>query len=298
MQLQCFPVRCAVAALLLFASRHAGAEELEWSENWPKFRVSEAIATAVLAGGTVALNFAPVHEQATFRNGILFDDFVRDQLRGRSRATQEDFAHLTDYIFKGSLIVPFVDVGVAWGVRGSSTVAAQLFLIDLESLSFSGALSVGLEHAVGRGRPYTRDCGPDGKVRDSSGHLLFNACGGKEDNQSFYSGHTAAATTVAGLTCVHHQHLALYGGGFADAVPCGIMITASLLDGVGRIVADKHYASDVVLGWGVGAFSGYVLPSWLHYGFGHTQEPKAALSLVFTPQIYVSGGGLGVAGIF
>jgi len=103
---------------------------------------------------------------------------------------------------------------------------------------------------------------------------------------------------VAGLTCVHHQHLALYGGGFADALPCAFMITASLVDGVGRIVADKHYASDVVLGWGVGAFSGYVLPSALHYGFGHAQERKAALSLVLTPQIYVGGGGLGAVGIF
>jgi len=35
-----------------------------------------------------------------------------------------------------------------------------------------------------------------------------------------------------------------------------------------------------------------------HYGFGHAQERKAALSLVLTPQIYVGGGGLGAVGIF
>ena len=291
-------VACAAALVSFFSrSRGARADELEWSTNWPKFRLSEGIATTMLLGGTVALNYAPVHEAATFRGGLLFDDWVREHLRGETRAAQENAAHITDYIYKGSLGVPLVDVGVA-SLRGSSSVAAQMFLIDLEALGLSGALSVGLEHAVGRGRPYTRDCGPDGKIRDSSGRLLFEACGGKEDNQSFFSGHTAAAATVAGLTCVHHQHLALYGGGLADALPCGLMISASLADGVGRIVADKHYASDVLVGLGVGAISGYVVPSALHYGFGRERSQSSELTLVLAPQVYDAGAGLGVAGLF
>jgi hypothetical protein len=36
------------------------------------------------------------------------------------------------------------------------------------------------------------------------------------------------------------------------------------------------HATDVTLGWGVGAFAGYVVPSVLHYGFGGEKHPAAA----------------------
>src|SRR5260370_757190 len=59
-----------------------------------------------------------------------------------------------------------------------------------------------------------------------------------------------------------------YGGGAADLAPCLGMIGVSLGTGVARIMGDRHWASDVLAGWTVGALSGYVLPSVLHYGFG------------------------------
>jgi hypothetical protein len=77
---------------------------------------------------------------------------------------------------------------------------------------------------------------------------------------------------MAGLTCVHHQHLPLYGGGVADLAPCIGLIGASIADGLGRIVADKHYARDCHAGLGVGAFAGYVVPSLLHHGFAPRQR--------------------------
>ena len=73
---------------------------------------------------------------------------------------------------------------------------------------------------------------------------------------------------MAALTCVHHQHLPLYGGGFANLAPCLVMMGVAATTGVLRLVYDEHWASDVITGWAVGAASGYVLPSLLHYGFG------------------------------
>src|SRR5207253_5621614 len=53
----------------------------------------------------------------------------------------------------------------------------------------------------------------------------------------FYSGHAAATATSAGLTCAHHQHLPLYGGGLADLVPCLVMSGVSIVTGISRIGA-------------------------------------------------------------
>jgi membrane-associated phospholipid phosphatase len=138
-------------------------------------------------------------------------------------------------------------------------------------------------------------------VRDASGQVSETS-GLGDDYKSFYSGHAAATATMAGLTCVHHRHLPLYGGGFPDLVPCLIMSGIAIVTGVTRIVADRHWASDVVIGWGVGAVSGYVLPSWLHYGFGGGRAfgQFSISNVLFTPvpQAYSDGGGLGVAGVF
>jgi hypothetical protein len=55
----------------------------------------------------------------------------------------------------------------------------------------------------------------------------MQTCGTGNDFRSFYSGHATATATTASLVCVHHQHLPLFGGGFADLVPCLIMIGVS-----------------------------------------------------------------------
>jgi hypothetical protein len=139
-------------------------------------------------------------------------------------------------------------------------------------------------------------------VRSATGQLLFNSCNDNDQNfQSFYSGHSAAVATMAGLTCVHHEHLPLYGGGFADLVPCLMMMGTAVGTGVTRVIADKHWASDVVVGWSVGAFSGYVLPSLLHYGFGSARAVGevsiGGAHAVPILQAYQDGVGIGVAGM-
>jgi membrane-associated phospholipid phosphatase len=72
--------------------------------------------------------------------------------------------------------------------------------------------------------------------------------------------------------------------------------------GMARLMADKHWASDVVLGWSIGTFSGYVLPSILHYGFGHGHAVGAIqvgeLSMLPALQVYPRGAGLGMVGTF
>ncbi len=299
----------ALAALALAASggeaRAADPDKVEWSKDWPRVRLVEGLTIAAATVASLSIDtYSHTPTRAHWTGGILFDDWARDRLRGRTLGTQEAAAQLSDYLYKGAVFVPYVvDVYiVALGVHQSADVALQMLLMNLQSLGIAGVVSLGAERTVGRARPYVGDCDSDGNVRDAEGRLLFNHCDHVGDFQSFYSGHAAATMTMAGLTCAHHQHLPLYGGGFADVAPCLFMLGVSATTGVTRIMADRHWASDVVLGWGIGALSGYVLPSLLHYGFGHDGPvgavDVAGLRLVPVPQAYARGAGLGVFTIF
>jgi membrane-associated phospholipid phosphatase len=178
-------------------------------------------------------------------------------------------------------------------VHENAEVAAQMLVINMQSLGVSGLVSLLAEHTVGRARPYVQDCDANGNIHDASGALMPSHCGGPNDNRSFFSGHVAAVSTMAGLTCAHHQHLPLYGGGFADLAPCLVMIAAASATGVLRLVYDEHWASDILVGWAVGGVSGYVLPSLLHYGFGGGRPLGSVETAEFTlaPVVNATPGG-------
>jgi membrane-associated phospholipid phosphatase len=280
-------------------------ERVEWSQDWPRVRLVEGldIIAVTVASYTISANLKPP-VRPNWTRPILFDQWARHEFRGRTRRTQKTARDVGDNLYKVVVFGPYiVDVYVvALGVHQSADVAIQMLLINLQSLGIAGVASLGTERWVGRQRPYARDCGPDGVVRSKSGQPLANSCEGRADNQSFSSGHAAATATMAGLTCVHHQHLPLYGGGVADLAPCVLMTAASLYTGMSRLISDRHWASDVVVGWGVGALSGYVLPSLLHYGFGSQraigETRVAGMWMVPVPAAYPGGAGLGMVGVF
>ncbi len=280
-------------------------DRVEWSPDWPRVHLVEGLDIVALTVASYEINAhwkPPVHSNWT--RPILFDSWAREEFRGQTRREQQTARDVGDYLYKGAVLAPYIVDAyvVALGVHQSADVAIEMVLMNLQSLGITGVTSLAAERGIGRARPYVRDCGPDGAARSESGRLLMNHCVGRNDNQSFWSGHAAATATMAGLTCVHHQHLPLYGGGVADLVPCLLMSGISIGVGMTRLVSDRHWASDVLVGWSVGALSGYVLPSLLHYGFrsrGPVGETRVAgMRLVPVPEAFPDGAGLGVAGVF
>ncbi len=224
------------------------------------------------------------------------------RVSGNTAAFQQ-FASSTDIMYMAGALVPFVvdDYFAAASVHQNVEVAWQLAVIDLQSFGIAGIVSLTAEHAIGRSRPYVLSCDAKGQVVDAQGHVM-QTCGTANDFRSFYSGHATATATTAGLVCVHHQHLPLFGGGFADLAPCLFIIGISAATGMLRLVYDEHWASDVVVGWTDGFLSGYVLPSLLHFGFGsgrpvgqiHTGSIDAVPTLLPRPD----GAELGLVGVF
>jgi hypothetical protein len=200
-----------------FSPRMAAAtdpDQVEWSPDWPRLRLWEDIgAVALTLGDTQFENLVPLPSKASWQGGILFDDWARHVFRGRTLAVQSTASTASDLMFKGGALVPFVmdDFFGALSFQQNADVAIQLSVIDLESFGFAGLASLAAEHGVGRARPYTLDCNASGLVLDAHGHVL-QICGTGNDYRSFYSGHATATGTAAGLVCVHHQHLPLFGG--------------------------------------------------------------------------------------
>lgn len=104
-----------------------------------------------------------------------------------------------------------------------------------------------------------------------------------DDDLSFFSGHTtfafAAFSSLATLAALRHSKdtwwMALVGG-----------VVASVT-GVLRLAADKHWASDVLVGAAVGSLFGVVVP-WLHRDLGPVR-------MQLTPSM---NGGLQLTGRF
>src|SRR5262249_26049996 len=142
------------------------------------------------------------------------DKAARDLFRGRSVHVEYVAAKYSDTLLQTAVIFPIViDAGiVALGVHRDPDVAAQMALIDAEALGFAGTVTLFSERFVARERPYIRDC--------VNGSSLNTPCGIEGDRISFFSGHTSATFTNAGLTCLPHQHLPLWGGGAPDVWAC------------------------------------------------------------------------------
>jgi len=244
-----------------------------WDPRWRPVAPWEYAATGgVLLGSFAVLIWGP-EPPDNWRGGTKFDDLLGDGVRLDDPSLADQAATVSDALYFGSMAYRLVDtLGVAGVGYGDWYLARQMAMIDLESFSVVALAMFGSQVFVGRQRPeYNERCSNPAEPCSSSSARF----------RSFIAGHPATVLTAAGLTCTHHAHLPLYGGGWGDALACGVMIGAAGFTGATRVLAGKHYPSDLLLGFGLGAFAGFVLPRALHYGFsdeGYYERPgpKAA----------------------
>jgi membrane-associated phospholipid phosphatase len=219
---------------------------------WPEY----VIAPLLIAGAFGQGAFFRGGADAEWSGPILFDRSAQSALRIRS-AEMRQVAHQTSNVLLAStalqamVIDPWI---VAGWIHGRPDIAWQLTVINAEAFGLTEFGNRLAKELVRRERPYGETCDP------SRGE-----CQTAARNRSFFSGHATASSTFAGLTCAHHQRLALYGSFAADLGACAGALGASLGTGMLRIASDNHWASDVMLGHLVGFSTGYLLTSALYY---------------------------------
>jgi membrane-associated phospholipid phosphatase len=97
------------------------------------------------------------------------------------------------------------------------------------------------------------------------------------------------------LNCAHHANLALYGDDTLDALACAFGLSTATVTGVMRIVSDRHYATDVMVGAIIGLGVGYGLPAGVYYRAGDSNDRA---SDVFRVTVVPQPRGLAFVGAF
>lgn len=260
---------------------------LEW--HWKRVHWGEIVGTAALTAGAIAIGQVEARD-ARWTGDNAFDNGFRNRLKVDG-AAQEAISRASDVLALTLISFPVLvdSVGVALIGDKNKEVAGQLFAIQAQAFAMTGFLTNATKAAASRERPYAQgqDC-----------NELDPDCGSGA-NVSYFSGHTAFAFTGAGLTCVTHKHLELFGR-VGDPLACASTLTLASATAVFRVMADAHWATDVLTGAGVGLFSGWLMPWLLHFRHDTTERhdsPMRALKFV-SPYGGRHELGLSLAGTF
>lgn len=262
--------------------------------KWPTFSAANFAVTAVAAGVTLGAAIIKPVSKHKLSGGILIDDDVRDALRANKLADRYVFRDASDVGLSLAVSWPFAAdaLTTAWWYRGSRETAQEMALINLETLAVVGALQGATNVLVSRERPFGPGCG--------QGELPSDAidCKNSFHYRSFFSGHSAFSFTGAALVCVHHMENELLGPPW-DALSCAGGYAVAATTATFRVVADVHYASDILLGAAVGTLVGYSVPL-LHYRkvVGSSGSASTSAPTQLKVNLVPSPGGIGLMGVF
>ena len=264
--------RATALGVLLAVSGTANAQEdeshrLEWT--YPEFHpVEYGFLLGVPLVYVIVDRTAPQPVDARWSSSNAFDDPWQSSLGDGSQRTRDRADLVGTIAWQIVRAYPIADaVLVSAADDFNYHVAWQMLAIDLTAMMTQALVKLILVRSVARHRPSTVMCLERG---GTEGECLA------DNTKSFPSGHTMSAFTSAGLACAHHGGLPLYGGGAPDTIACVASLALATTTGVSRVIADKHYMSDVFVGAGLGLSIGWLLPYLLHYQ--HDAEIESARS--------------------
>jgi hypothetical protein len=276
-----------IAALLVFGlPSMAGAQDaaLEW--RWRPFQAWEYVAVPVTAGATASVRLLVPLGDPNWVGGLPGETAIDERLGAGEETTRFRVAEgFVDAFYYASLANALIEPLAAAGLAGGDwSTARELVLINLEAYAFVAAALFLSQLAVRRVRPYTDEtCAGD-----------LASCT-QNERRSWPGGHLTIVATNAALSCLHHAHLPLFGGGAPDAAACSFWIAGTAVTFVGRMVTRSHYLSDQMSALGLAAIGGFVLPYLLHYAWS---EPRGTMTARVVPHASASHIGLGATGFF
>jgi membrane-associated phospholipid phosphatase len=261
---------------------------VQWQAEWREFGWEDYLLTSLAAATAVGAQLLPEEPERWSGGGVLFDEGARRTLRFRSEHGELYAKDTSDVLMLLSVAHPFLfdSLTVAWWHHQNPRVATEMALISAEVFAVSSAIQATVSGLTSRERPYGRRCGDD--LSELNVH-----CKQRDRYRSFFSGHTSVSFASAAVTCMHHQHIPLYGGGPPEHMTCAIGFANAAAVGLMRVAADRHYVSDVLVGATVGTLTGLTLPWFLHYRPAEERYARS-LSLRVMPTV----GGVSIGGDF
>lgn len=265
---------------LLLASSGAQAQRAESSRfeaaaRQPVSRITGDVWVAAgFAAGTVALS--PLDRALAH--------VLQDSSRQENVFLQRSATGLRFLGFPGSVIIGTSIY--ALGVALDDRTVASFGLHGTEAIAASYAVVWVGKNVLGRARPYN----------DIENPFDFKVGRGFEGDRyrSFPSGHAAAAFAVASALTAEAKII------WPEAHPYAgpVLYTGATMVGVSRMYNNKHWASDVVAGAGIGVLTGWALirylyshdtqlDKWLLPGEDAEPQPLPAARAGGTPLVFV-----------
>jgi membrane-associated phospholipid phosphatase len=275
------------------ANEGGGDSRLVWNPEWPRFRsIGYVLTSASIAGALAATFFFPYPDDPRWVGGIFADTRVRKILRARTPALRDWVRTASDVTLFASIIQTGIIDGFIIPVADDNWfVAWQLTLMNAQAFALNILVATVLFKTAARGRPAYADCAVDRNTDPLCAAGTF---------ASFPSSHTSTSFTAAGLTCIHHKYLPLYGGDPWDPAACASSLVIASATGLFRVVGDRHWLSDVALGAAFGFTLGYFYPYLFHYQYGESgvRPSRAQTVWGFVPGAQQTPYGVSVMGLF
>ncbi|MGK7390256.1 MAG: phosphatase PAP2 family protein [Candidatus Cyclobacteriaceae bacterium M2_1C_046] len=181
---------------------------------------------------------------------------------------------LSDVLLVSSFVFP---LAAAITVPDQGVSKTNLLFLYAQTVLVTNSLNVFTKVVSSRKRPYVYN--PDVSLSQRTS---------RDALASFYSGHTV---NVAAMTFLTAKILDDYypESRLVDWVVWPLAAMLPAVQGYWRVQAGKHFISDVILGYGIGAVTGFMIP-WLHHyerNLG-TKKKNSKVSLKLQPFV----GGL------
>ncbi len=271
-------MRSAIAAflLLLAGGTSASAQRADSTAHDKTFFTrADLLVAGVALGTTAAVSF--------------FDDDVavasqRPRYQGSSIRS---FARKASKVQETTLTIASL---LAYGVGRvtGNRLVADVGLHAAESVVLGSLMSQAIRGPLGRTRPYVTK---DTNQYDFAFGQGFKSGEEGFKHRAFPSIHTSSSVAVATVLVMetNRRHPS------ATKFVAPILFAASILPGLARIQLDQHWASDVVAGAFMGAFSGYKVVSYSHdhpdnkfdrflLGASIAPDARGGVRLMFSPE--------------
>jgi membrane-associated phospholipid phosphatase len=208
-----------------------------------------------------------------------FDDHYAARLQDSATQANRKLQGLATFVRETATPGSFYIGGTMYAVGrlSGNEKLADLGLHGTEALLTGELVGLLIKGVVGRQRPSVRP-------RDANNYKLFRGFGRNNEYRSFPSGHTTSAFAAAAAVTSETSRWwpkstwiigpALYGG--------------AALAGVSRMYNNRHWASDVLVGAGIGTFAGLKVVRYQHSHPGNRVDRwMLAGSLLPTPEGHV-----------
>jgi len=152
-------------------------------------------------------------------------------------------SHQSDYFKNGAWVAPFT---LFLSKKGRAN-ALEIGAMYTEVLTFNGGLTALTKGATGRYRPYTYNS-----------DVVQHENPSPSTRRSFFSGHVSHVASLSFFTATVFDDL--YPDSNYKYLVWAGAISAPAITGYLRVKAGRHFRSDVIVGYAVGAAIGYLIP--------------------------------------